>query len=685
MHRVRLRRLGLLLVPMLVVAMLVIPSAHAASATGTITGRFTDSAGSGAAAWVSATGDHDWPVANTDTDAEGNYSLSVPAGTYRVVFNYGSIRQYAYGTTEYAQAALFAVAAGQTVTVNDAKLTAGSIAGRVIDAHGHPAEYLPVEAEPIGGVGSYATGFTDHDGHYRIDDLLPGAYRLSFRLPSWSTQYAPQSRSSDSAGSFTVVGNAVTTVDEQLLPTGAIAGRFTDGTGAGISDVGVRIFDGFPPDVVVHTDADGYYQADGIFIGTYQVQFQNWPEVRQYAFGQVTEETANSFTVVADRITTVNDSRLPTGSIRYTAKDSVTGAAIDEFFVNAEDWGGNTYDGSFVRTGVPIGTYPVSAGGEGYVYARNLTTVTVIAGQQTELQLTLRPKAKIATAVIDRATGAPVANMCVTAVKPTDVTFPFDDDGCTGRSDETGAVTLMVDDPGDYQLIVLPDPDSPYGAQWVGSNGGTGSQLKAKRLVASTGTTTTGPTIRMDPRGTITGTVTSANGDPVRHGTVGISGPDELGVAERRYSSVATDGTYTIDWLGPYNWPLLFKANDHPYQWSGGVGNRHLARTVSVKAGATTTFDYRLKPGVKLTVKVPGDSGSGRVVVYNAVTGDLMGLFDYGPLAAGVTLQVVGGQFVKVAYHRGSARTWYGGTDFASAQPVLIPVTGSKQVTFPTT
>ncbi|WP_117210165.1 hypothetical protein [Allorhizocola rhizosphaerae] len=145
---------------------------------------------------------------------------------------------------------------------------------------------------------------------------------------------------------------------------------------------------------------------------------------------------------------------------------------------------------------------------------------------------------------------------------------------------------------------------------------------------------------------------------------------------------VTADGRYTIDFLGPYDWPLLFNAWDQASQWSGQVGNRHLARAVKVNAGATTTFDFRFRPAVAVTVKVRGvPAGIDSIVALNAITGDFMG--GAGGLPGdSVTMGLVGPQLVKLLITpRDGEQRWVGGDDFLDAQPFWIPASGSRTIT----
>lgn len=647
--------------------------------TGTVTGHFLDQAGNPVSASVTAQRDSDGSASYGSTDpSTGAYTLHVFAGDHRVSFTTNTT-QYAYGTRDYFSAALIPVAVGDTVTVDDTKLPTGTIAGRVTYSDGSPAADVNVSLQNDTGSSSYST--TDADGNYTVADVLPGAYNIQFALPGGATEYAHGKFDRASADTITVTADATTTVDEQLPATGVIAGRFTDQAGNGVP--GVQVFastSGLAEDqsLSASTDENGDYRIARAFPGHYTVQFQNdETQLFQFAYGRVTPETADPITVTADQTTTVNDQRLPTGSIKFTAKDSLTGAPINDFFVQINPFRfGDTQTGEVVVDNLGVGTYPVSAGATGYAYQDKAANVTVTAGQQTLVELTLVPTAKVTTKVVDRKTGQGVANVCVFPATKTAFVFP---DGCA-RSDENGNVTLELDVPGTVNLFALPQRDSAYGAQWVGATGGTGTQESAAKVVAKSGQTVAAPRIKLDKKGTITGKVTSTSG-PIVRGTVGIVGPDLGAGVDTRYSAIAADGTYTVDFLGPYEWPLLFGSQNHAYQWSGGVGNRLKAALVPVNAGKTTKFNYKLKAGTDVTITYNYPGRNGRFVVMNGVTGDPMAVADSGSLPGSLQVRVIGPQTVKVACFCDSLE-WNGGTSFATATPVSIPATGSKQIVF---
>jgi hypothetical protein len=75
-------------------------------------------------------------------------------------------------------------------------------------------------------------------------------------------------------------------------------------------------------------------------------------------------------------------------------------------------------------------------------------------------------------------------------------------------------------------------------------------------------------------------------------------------------------------------------------------------------------------------------TSSGRFVVRNAGTGDPMAVGDLDSLLGSLHLLVIGAQTVKIECFCGNGAEWHGGTDFATAAPVSIPASGTKQVIF---
>lgn len=569
--------------------------------TGTISGFLVDSQGNPVPdAHVSASSPAGlWGFAVTSSD--GSYSMALYPGSYTVSFRVGSVEQFAYGKT-YEDADVFTVAADATTTVNETLMPTGTVTGRVTLSNGSPAADVEVEAlSSDGGSGPSVT--TDADGVYHLTYLTAGSYKISFRLPSGAVQYAHDSRNLATALVVAVAAGSTVTVDESLLPTGAIAGKFTTAAGAAIPDVSVQVrgIDG-EWGISTTTDASGNYRVDQLFAASgYRVHFADWDtHVDQWAYGKLSVETANTFTVTAGATTTVNEKKLATGSVKVTAKNAVTGAAISSFTARVrDDLSGETTSGSLVIGNVPVGTHKVEAWSEGYDWGT--ATVTVTAGAQAAVTVSLMPMAKINVKVVDRITGAPLEGVYVLPQTRTSFVMP---DGTDGPTEADGTDVLQMSRGGTYQLFVFPKEGSGYGAQWVGATGGTGHQVQAQSFTVANGQTITAPVIKLDKAGTITGKITSATGAPLKYGSVTMAPQSYHSGGGFGLVGTDADGNYTIDFLGPYTWPLLITAQSHAMQWSDGTAYRyHPPKPLPRRPAASGATDG--------TTVVPGITGPG--------------------------------------------------------------------------
>ncbi len=579
-----------------------------------------------------------------------------------------------------------AAATGAAVTVAapaHAALALGSVTGRVVTAAGAPAANVTVRA--LGqDSGHSSSASTAADGTYRIADLPVDGYKVLLQSGAGARQYVPQQRREHLAQVYAVREGETTTVDDTLLPQGSLAGRFVDFDGTPLSGarVSIRDLDGASFHFA-STNVQGNWRADGVFAGRYQVHFSHGGSISQFAYGKVGVAKPDAITVSADATTTVNDTALARTGMRVTATDALTGAPLTSFRVHVANRSASTDTGELVIDGIQAGTHQATVIAEGYFGVDS--QVTLAAGQQAQLGSALEPQSFITVRVVDAVTGDPVPDFCVGA--PTLTRAIASERLCGDRTDASGNLRIGWLRPGTYQLFAVrplmetrPVPD--YGAQWVGANGGTGSQLLAQSIRVGRGETVAGPVIRLDRPGVITGQISTSDGQTPRFGQVEVlSGHPREGTSLGVH--IGEDGRYTIGFLGPYDWPLLFRADDQARQWSGHVGNRYLARTVRVNAGATTAFDFRFRPAVTVTVKVRGlPSGFDAVHALNAITGDYIGDWAIYSGADEATMLLVGPQLVKLeVYPAEEGSRWVGGDDFLHAQPFWIPSSGSRTIT----
>ncbi|MEV4415713.1 carboxypeptidase regulatory-like domain-containing protein [Catellatospora sp. NPDC049609] len=648
--------------------------------TGTITGRVTRPDGTPARwAYVSAVNGLGDALVDATTDIGGHYAMQVPAGTYRIRLAGNVGVQFAPGVRTFDEAGLYTVGTGQTLAVDYTTLAVGTITGRITRSDGSPVPHRSIYAEPAGDGPTAGGTSTDTDGRYSME-VFPGQYVVMYETGSESTAYVPNSPDRAGATVFTVVADTVTTVDETLAPMGSAEGRFTDLQGAGMANVRVTLREnttGFSRDGT--TDEQGRWRVDDLVPGRYKVRFTGMDRpLDQWAYGKTSATAADAVTVTAGQTVTVDDTKLAGGSIRITAKNSVTGAPVLNFWAGSGAYSDSTDNGTLVLAEVPAGTFHLSASAEGYPYYDQAFPVNVVAGQETAVELVLEPYAKIRTKVVDAATGAPIAGVCLFTA--TTDRFRLHE-GCAGASGADGVATLETVAPGRYQIFALPPSGSPYGAQWVGQDGGTGDQRAAKSWTVTTGQVRDIQKIRMDRAGVVTGVVTGADGSPVTRGTVAVATPT-IGDNGRGAVGVDAQGRYTIGFLGPYQWPLSFQVPGHAWQWSGGQAKRHDAVPVAVRSGQTTTFDQRLKLGSEVWVTAAGAPADGFAAAYTVSTGDLAGYVHVPVGGAEAVYRVLGSQQVKLQYAGGDGANdgWYGGSGFASATPVRVYANGTPTV-----
>jgi len=195
---------------------------------GTVSGRVTNSSGSGiAGVWVQAY-DSSWNniCYNGYTQADGTYTIvGLPTGSYKLKFNGGDsgyVTQWYNNKTSMDSADAVAVTAGGTTNgINATLALGGTVSGRVTNSSGGG----------IAGVWVYAYdassyyingGYTQADGTYTIVGLPTGNYRLEFNggdsgyLGQWYNNKA----SFDSADAVVVTAGSITGgINAVLIPS----------------------------------------------------------------------------------------------------------------------------------------------------------------------------------------------------------------------------------------------------------------------------------------------------------------------------------------------------------------------------------------------------------------------------------------------------------------------------------
>jgi hypothetical protein len=205
-------------------------------------------------------------VATTTTNASGNYSLSVPPGTYKLVgadptqiFATG----YLADSNSFASDAAISVASGSSVGALRIPLhRAGVVSGHVSDASGKPLPGISVAAYNDDGSQRTVTQ-TDANGAYTLL-LPPGEFRVAAFDTNviFATQFYPQRFLFLNAATVSVATAQTTAAIDFVLVRGArFSGTVTDQqTGAPIAGISVGAFDAAGNNMSVGiTDNSGNY------------------------------------------------------------------------------------------------------------------------------------------------------------------------------------------------------------------------------------------------------------------------------------------------------------------------------------------------------------------------------------------------------------------------------------------
>lgn len=214
--------------------------------------------------WIDTWDDDTWTWGGTDVQGNGNFSLDLVPGNYRVgVYAYGYANVYYSATNEVTTAwdSAQEVALNQDVNIGTLTLSAGhSITGTVTESS-DPVVNVWVDAYNR-SAGIWGGGMTNSQGEYEIPGLPNGTYTVSI----WSID---GNYEADVTIEDADVTHDITIGDEG---TGDLSGTVTLG-GSAAADAVVTLFDSGNTFVnAVTTDANGAYSFSGFAAGDYTVK-----------------------------------------------------------------------------------------------------------------------------------------------------------------------------------------------------------------------------------------------------------------------------------------------------------------------------------------------------------------------------------------------------------------------------
>jgi protocatechuate 3,4-dioxygenase beta subunit len=220
---------------------------------------------------------------------------------------------------------------------------------------------VQVVAEDQKQGGNYSAT-TDADGHFRIENVAPGRYRL-FLEKTGLVEVNGHGRKTD-LNVFTVqAGHAVEDLLFRMLPTAIISGRVTDEDGDPMSGVRIVAQKKKPGKATRETAGSestndlGEYRLPGLFPGQYWIVAMPPPDMRDYE--KQPEKSPQGDNQSDAQNVTQNDTRYITtyypGTYDATQASTVTLKAGDEMPVNLTLTPARTYRVRGIVTGVLAG------------------------------------------------------------------------------------------------------------------------------------------------------------------------------------------------------------------------------------------------------------------------------------------------------------------------------------------
>lgn len=335
-------------VPSIVVLCSILLLAGSALATTvSISGQVTQNGSAVSGAWLDVFTDGDVWVANTQTDASGNYIFSsLDAGTYKVY-------AYAPGTgTQVAYTSNPLTVTTDTAGVDIVLPASYSLSGTV-QQNGAAVSgvWLDVFTEADQWVKNTQTST---DGAYSFSNLANGNYKVYAYEPGSMTQTAHDSNP------VAVSGANVTGIDITFASTYTISGTVTQG-GSAASGVWLDVFDGDGRwKDNAQTSTDGTYTLGPVGAGTYSVYVYVPGPMTQTAYGSnpIALSSGNATNIDIDIAASYGLS----GTVTRSGQ-AVSSAWVD-VFTSANTWMQNTptdASGNFSFSNLHAGSYNIYA------------------------------------------------------------------------------------------------------------------------------------------------------------------------------------------------------------------------------------------------------------------------------------------------------------------------------------
>jgi 5-hydroxyisourate hydrolase-like protein (transthyretin family) len=652
---------------------------------GQITGTVTDSAGNPldsidvtAYRWD---GSRWYGVRSDRTNASGNYSIRLDAGTYRVMFSHSNYVNEYYDNALDIDSATDISVTGNTTTSNiNAQLASlnlkSHITGTVTDSAGNPLQSISVTAYRWDGSrwGWVRSDQTDASGNYNIGGLDAGTYRVMFSgsyYSAYATEYYDNALDIDSATDISVTDNTTTSnINAQLALKGHITGTVTDSAGNPLQSISVKAYrwNGSRWDWVRSdgTDASGNYDIGRLNAGTYRVKFSGgYYYATEYYDKALDIDSATDISVTDNVIiSNINAQLALKGQITGTVTDSA-GNPLEDIWVTAYRWDGSRWDsvrydrtdasGSYDFGRLDAGTYRVKfSGGYSSAYVSEYYDNVLDIDSATDILVTvnmtmfnisaqLALKGQITGTVTDSA-GNPLEDILVWAYRWDASRWRWDG----VRSDQTNASGSYDIGPLDAGTYRVKFSHSNYNTEYYDNVLDIDS---ATDISVTDNTITSNINAQLALKGQITGTVTDSAGNPLEDILVWAYHWDGSRWDWANSDRTDASGNYDIGLdVGTYRIYFDDYSRTYSSEYYNGALNINSATDISVTANAiTSNINAQLALAAHITGTVTDSAGnpleSIRVAAYrwngsrwnrsHSERTDASGSYDIGGLDAG--------------------------------------------------
>ncbi|MGM7702003.1 carboxypeptidase regulatory-like domain-containing protein [Pseudalkalibacillus sp. Hm43] len=506
------------------------------------------------------------------TNNQGIYTATgLAPGTYIITAQAEDFQSQQKGAT---------ILSNQTTTANfTLEANPASVTGTIINAStGLPITGVVIEVKVVDFNGNVVTTtFTDLNGQYEVNNLMPATYGIQASAPDFQTNSA----------TVTLQPGETSVTNVTLTPEpGSIIGTITDTSGNPLSNVLIRIVDdtGFLVGTVL-TDSNGDYVFDGLAPGNYTVT----------AIAEGFQSSSTGAIVQSNETTVVNQSLVSnpgsiSGSVTPVEDGTIITLSTSEGIPISSTIANS--NGDFQFNNLQPGQYIVTATAPNY--QTSSTGATVISDQVTSVSLTIQPNPAEVGGTITDTSGNPVTNATIQIL---------DDNGTvlqSGGTDQNGQYAIGNLPPGSFTIVV--------NAQDY-SSATDGVTLEAGQIV-----TDANFVLVPDP-GTIVGQITDTNGDVIPGATIIIRNAENIPI---RTTTTNEFGEFLVEGIAPGSYTVVATAPDFSTNFVGvivesnesTVANIILTSVVGNIAGTVVDENGDPITGDNIGVKLFNESGT---------------------------------------------------------------------------